>query len=862
MRNQVNVWLLQMAVTLMVIGVAFIHSSRADAAPILSDDFNPETPEANPVWRFYDPYDTTGGSDPGQSTLTFDGTNAVIEIPAGLSHDLWVGSSNRAPRLLQPAADEDFGVEVKFESVPAVQYQLQGIIVQQDNGTFLRFDTLHDGSAPRVFVAYVAGNNQTIYHNAPLSSIPPYQQVIRTGEQWTYRYSYDGTSWTEAVSFSRALAVTEVGVFAGNHTPNPAFVASVDYFMNLAAPLVDNDVWDPPPSPPPSVAVWYGNTKTFGQLGNPQKWINILGNVASSVGIISLTYSLNGGPDQALAIGPDGARLVGSGDFNIEIDHASLINGANTVEIEAMDSWGMVTTEMVTINYTPGNVWPLPYTADWGTITNIQEVEQVAQIVDGFWELTPGGIRTVQTGYDRTIAVGDETWLSDYEVTVPITTHSDFAGMGVAIGWQGHTDDEAPHSPRIEWPLQALAWVRGGLSNSSLEIVTYGGLSGWEVIQAAQPVITAANVTYILKTRSEYLGSGTSRVYVKFWPQSDAEPTGWNISADVPTRDGSVLLVAYDANVTFGNVEIIPLFDQDNPIPPTITSQPADQSVTEGQSATFSVVASGSTPLAYQWQWDGVDIAGATGASYTTPATTLTDDGAIFRCVVSNSAGSVTSEPATLTVTASTSTALLSDDFNPETTEPNPVWRFYDPYSGVTGQSTLTFDGTNALIEIPAGLSHDLWTGSGNRAPRLLQPVDDGDFGVEAKFESTPAVQYQMQGIIAQQDNDIFLRFDVYYDGASPRLFAAYINGTNSTVYINAPLPSTPPYRQVMRTGNQWTYRYSYDGTSWTDAVSFSRALTVTEVGVFAGTAGQNAAFTGNTDYFMSLAAPIVDTDS
>ncbi|MGH8468034.1 MAG: immunoglobulin domain-containing protein [Gammaproteobacteria bacterium] len=858
MVNRVNVWLLRIIVTFMFIGVALVYSSRAEAAPILSDDFNPTTTEPNPAWRFYDPYDTTAGNDPGQSTLTFDGTNALIEIPAGVSHDLWVGSGNRAPRLLQPVANGDFGIEVKFESKPATRSQDQGIIVQQNNATFLRFDTYHDGFGPRVFVAYVAGSTKTIFKNATLPSIPPYLRVLRTGNTWTYRYSYDGTTWTDAVTFTQALTVTEVGVFGGTSSENPHFLASIDYFMDLAAPIADTDVWVPPPPPPPSIDVWYGNTKTFGQLGNPQKWINILGNATSSVGVNSLTYSLNGGPDKALAIGPDGFRLHLPGDFNIEIHHASLLNGANTVEINAMDNWGIVTTDMVTVNYTPGNVWPFPYTADWGTLTNIQEVEQIAQIVDGFWQLTPAGIRPAPTGYDRAIAIGDETWFTDYEVTVPITAPSSFTGMGVAIGWQGH---EGNQSPKIEWPLQALAWVRGG-SPSKLQIVTYGGLptSSWEVVRATQSVVVTGNVAYMLKTRSEFLGGGMSRVYVKFWPKSDSEPNQWNINADVPTRDGSVLLVSYNANVTFGNVEITPVLDPPPPTPPSITSQPADRTVTAGQTATFSVTASGSAPLAYQWQKNGVNITGATSASYTTPATTSADNGATFRCIVSNSVGSTTSNSATLTVTAGTS-SLLSDDFNTTTTEPNPSWRFYDPYSGVTGQSTLTYNGTNALIAIPAGLSHDLWVGSANRAPRLLQPANNGDFGIEAKFESSPATRYQMQGIVVQQDNATFLRFDTHHDGTSPRVFVAYVAGNTYQVYRNATLPSIPPYRQVLRAGNQWTCRYSYDATTWTDAVTFTRALTVTEVGVFGGTHTPNPAFVASMDYFMNLAAPIVDND-
>jgi phosphatidylinositol-3-phosphatase len=91
-------------------------------------------------------------------------------------------------------------------------------------------------------------------------------------------------------------------------------------------------------------------------------------------------------------------------------------------------------------------------------------------------------------------------------------------------------------------------------------------------------------------------------------------------------------------------------------VAPSITTQPASQNVTAGQTASFSVLASGTAPLSYQWKRAGVAIAGAVASSYTTPVTTIADDGAVFSVTVSNSSGSVTSANATLTVGAPVST--------------------------------------------------------------------------------------------------------------------------------------------------------------------------------------------------------------
>jgi hypothetical protein len=79
-------------------------------------------------------------------------------------------------------------------------------------------------------------------------------------------------------------------------------------------------------------------------------------------------------------------------------------------------------------------------------------------------------------------------------------------------------------------------------------------------------------------------------------------------------------------------------------------SQPASQSVLVGQTATFSILASGSAPLAYQWTKDGAAISGANEPSYTTPPATTADSGAQVAILISNVAGSVTSASATLIV--------------------------------------------------------------------------------------------------------------------------------------------------------------------------------------------------------------------
>ena len=95
-------------------------------------------------------------------------------------------------------------------------------------------------------------------------------------------------------------------------------------------------------------------------------------------------------------------------------------------------------------------------------------------------------------------------------------------------------------------------------------------------------------------------------------------------------------------------------------VAPSISAHPAAVTVTEAQPATFAVTAGGTAPLAFQWRRGSNDIAGATSAAFTLPAATLADNGASFVVVVSNSAGSVTSNAAQLTVNAQSVAPLIS----------------------------------------------------------------------------------------------------------------------------------------------------------------------------------------------------------
>ena len=161
--------------------------------------------------------------------------------------------------------------------------------------------------------------------------------------------------------------------------------------------------------------------------------------------------------------------------------------------------------------------------------------------------------------------------------------------------------------------------------------------TGTATVTISQAIITGAGFSVIGGMPSRAIPAGQNHAFqVQFAPTTAGNASG-TISIASDATDS--LLV-----VTLSGTGMTAL---------AITGQPANQSVVAGQPASFSVAATGTGTLTYQWKKNGTPISGATGAAYTTPATTNADNGTQFAVVVTDNTGSVTSSPATLTVTAS-----------------------------------------------------------------------------------------------------------------------------------------------------------------------------------------------------------------
>ncbi len=330
----------------------------------------------------------------------------------------------------------------------------------------------------------------------------------------------------------------------------------------------------------PVIELWHGDSQAFGAHGQPQNWVNILGNVKDSDNdLMTLQYSLNSGPLRSLSFGGDGSiaasrRLTKKGDFNIDLSLSELSSGSNQVTIYATDQVGQ-SSKTVTLTYNSGTQWPLPYAVDWGPASGI---EQGADVVDGRWEKSAAGVRpyldggTRLAGYDRLFTIGDLAW-TEYEVTVPITIHAidtqGFTGInyapavGIIAHWQGHTDTPiAGCQPKCGWlPIGMAAWYEWNTDQSGVTNFSMWENHNQKQLAPSSPVLTLGT-TYQWKVRVE-VPNGTNGVYrQKVWQEGTAEPSTWLMSKNGTSNSlnrGSLLFLAHYVDVTFGDVLVTPL---------------------------------------------------------------------------------------------------------------------------------------------------------------------------------------------------------------------------------------------------------------------------------------------------------------
>ena len=346
-------------------------------------------------------------------------------------------------------------------------------------------------------------------------------------------------------------------------------------------------------------------------------------------------------------------------------------------------------------------------------------------------------------------------------------------------------------------------WSRTG---ALLASITFTGetASGWQQANLSTPVAITANTVYVASYQSTighwsvswnyFANSGVNNPPLHALKNGSGAPDGvWGSAGAFPSHTNSS---NYWVDVVFKNAAAVA---------PSITAQPASQTVTAGQTATFSVTATGTAPLTYQWKKNNVAV-GVNASSYTTPATTSTDNATQFTVTISNTAGSVTSNAASLTVNvppsitaqpaSQTVTAGQTATFSVTATGTAPLtyqWKKNNVAVGVNASSYTTpaTTSTDNAAQFTATISNTTGSLTSNAASLTVN--------VPPTITAQPASQTVTAG---QQAT-----FSVTAAGTTPFSYQWYNNGTaiggaNSASY-------TTPITTTADSGAQFTVAIS-----------------------------------------------------
>jgi hypothetical protein len=309
-------------------------------------------------------------------------------------------------------------------------------------------------------------------------------------------------------------------------------------------------------------------------------------------------------------------------------------------------------------------------------------------------------------------------------------------GPGGAQGWGAeyseygalsrHVAGDAPGEARAELRSTARRWQRR-LRHAAAAVLAAGAsliaptgayawhLEGHVVCGVTDLSLAGATVTVqgITSTGESVFRSGVSGGNGAYEFALPDMPGGFDASVDF-TAVGGGSIMAPQRLVHFETTEQYPVAAIDwlvssagcaelmcgqapSPVEPHITSQPMSRFVTVGDSVLFTVSATGSPTLSYQWQRNGVDIADTNGDYYYLDSALMSDNGAVFRCVVTNGAGSASSNEATLSVIGITGNFIPDPGFEGGTAALDVATQYGDSLTRVT-ESPIAGQASGRLV--------------------------------------------------------------------------------------------------------------------------------------------------------------------
>ncbi|WP_430409287.1 immunoglobulin domain-containing protein [Kordia sp.] len=247
-----------------------------------------------------------------------------------------------------------------------------------------------------------------------------------------------------------------------------------------------------------------------------------------------------------------------------------------------------------------------------------------------------------------------------------------------------------------------------------------------------------APITYQWKRNGSNISGATNNIYTT--SQLDLSDDGNSYQCEVTNCDGSIN----------SNIATVTVTNSCNGV--DISQNPQDQTRTIGETATFSVSTTGTTPITYQWRKNGINISGATNSNYTTPALDLSDNGDLFSCYMTNCDGNnfIVSNSAMLTISN------------------NPP-------------SELTIETTNSTFPN----DKTLWSGNSNDSPNYIKVCADGTKSTRFIFVNNSSIMNENIGFKIVPDNSAISEYGDFLDSD------ININNTNNTITALYTHPTT-----------------------------------------------------------------------
>ena len=829
-----------------------------EGVQIVSDDFN--SCALGGQWTFVD-----GGGD-GAFWTAGPGTadaQLFLSVPEGI-HDAY--GTLGVPYVVQDVPDTDFEIEVKFDSQVSGSVQDQGVLVLEDTQNWLRFDFYSQSNTLYFFCASTIGGVSTSQANINLgpSSSPTWMRVTRTGDLWDISWSSNGTSFSQVFNLVHDLSAQQAGVYAGNS--GPAHTAIVDYFFDTVSPVSPED------GPVPGQTGYALNLTVLGN-GSVAKDLDQAAYYCSEMVTLtatpdpgwlfdrwegSLTGSLN--PQTVTMTAQRDVTAVFLPDSNLPLvgfDQAGQSVDEDGSSIAIRVSLSETSASDVTVPYTLSGTASSP--ADYSV--DASPLVITAGNLFGDIVLTPNDDSVDEPDETVVITLGTPTNGTLFGTTQNTTTINDDDLPAVQFAAASQNVGEAAGTTSITVQLTSASpvdvtvpyTVGGSASNpadysidASPLVILAGQTSGNIQLTPVNDAVTEPDETVVVTLGSPSGATlGAPAVHTATLLDDDGLPT---VEFSLAGQN-----VAESAGTAIATVQL---------------SAPATQLVT------VPYTVGGSATLVDDFSLAPNPIVIDIGQSSADVTITIVNDTAVEggETIVLTLGTPINADPGTITVHTATivdddSTGLVSDDFNAPNLRPD-LWTFIDPL----GDSSIQVVGTGTadaqlILSVPEGRAHEAWTPL--NVPRVMQPTPDTDLDIVAKFESNLTTAYQNDGLIFDQEDGLnWVRFDFRYDGSNLQAYASRtVNNVPATMLTlnlaagpwNNP---SPLYMRITRVGDDWTYRYSFDGSTWNNVGSFTQSLQLASVGPFCGNAGfLKPAHSTVVDYVFDFNAPINPED-